>query len=168
MLDTPWAHCPISVTKCRTISYYNRWSWTDVRLLASKCYLQIYFSLQSTFRMSKFSHLTPFCLALPLLCLPAGLRLPRCNCRKLTAWIQMGITCRAHYLFKFDMPNENWLLILVVLQHTACAKQECNQGKSIKSYPLHFPSMFRNCDLLLLVIYYQKSWKEIQNRTGFI
>ena len=40
--------------------------------------------------------LTPFCLALPQLCLPAGLRPPWGSCRKLTAWIQTdqkAITC---------------------------------------------------------------------------
>ena len=36
--------------------------------------------------------LTPFCLALPQLCLLAGLRLPRGNCRNPTAWIQKART----------------------------------------------------------------------------
>ena len=42
--------------------------------------------------------ITPFRLALLQLCVPVGLRLPRGNCRKLTAWIQMAITCLVEHI----------------------------------------------------------------------
>ena len=52
------AHCPISAMKLGTISCRNRRLRPDVGPLASNDYLQSYFSLQSTFKMYKFSGLT--------------------------------------------------------------------------------------------------------------
>ena len=48
--------------------------------------------------------LTPFCLTLPQLFLPAGLR--QGNCRKLTTWIGKAITCRAHSVVRFRKTNK--------------------------------------------------------------
>ena len=48
--------------------------------------------------------LTSFCLTLPQLFLPAGLR--QGNCRKLTTWIGKATTCRAHSVVRFRKTNK--------------------------------------------------------------
>ena len=50
--------CPFSAKKRGTFSCRNRRPLPDVGPLASKDYLRSYFSLQSTFKISKFSGLT--------------------------------------------------------------------------------------------------------------
>ena len=55
------ARCLISVTKRGAISCCNRSPRSDIGPPASKQYLQSYFSLQSTFKLSKFSQLTRNC-----------------------------------------------------------------------------------------------------------
>ena len=61
--------------------------------------------------------LTPFCLALPQLCLPAGLRLLPGNCRNLTAWILKAITCFVeHTVFPYLWKQmKNWVVISIML-----------------------------------------------------